>query len=106
MGKEDIFIALTVTFLTTTLALAYLQFIQKSNKTNKQSIDESDEKKIADDNCMSLFYSKKITSNGIGLPHLNTCSNTEVSELKQIHSDYRRLPSEFYSKAVECLPIV
>lgn len=106
MGKEDIFVALTVTFLTTTLALAYLHFVQKPKQTNKKRVDESDEAKIADDKCMSLFYSKKIMSDGVGLPYLKSCTASEVSELKLIHSDYRRLPSEFYSKAVECLPIV
>lgn len=59
-----------------------------------------------EDNCFSLFYDKPVRSNGSGLL-LSELGTVRTSiRLKQVEEDFKKIPSEIYSKMVELSPIV
>ena len=59
-----------------------------------------------DDDCFSLFYSDKISSEGKGFPWPNTVEKKEVRRLTSVHPEYVRLPEELYSGIVSNIPTV
>lgn len=75
--------------------------ITTENNTNNNDYDNE-----ADDECLSLYYHNHVPEDGSGIPNVGTCSEEEIAKLKMVHDDYRRLPIEFYQKAVGMLPIL
>lgn len=61
---------------------------------------------LGDDDCLSLFYHNHTPSNGSGVNFGNPCDMNEIKGLQYVHPEYKKLPIDFYSKAVESLPIL
>lgn len=84
-------------------AFAISHFTTKAD-TDSSITNENDND--ADDDCLSLFYHNHVPEDGSGIPEVGACTEEEVAKLKVVQSDYRKLPIEFYQRAVEMLPIL
>lgn len=69
------------------------------NHARKKSV------KKADDDCDSLYYHRRLPSDGSGLPEIETCTPEEINNLTIIQQEFKYLDKDFYQKAVENLPI-
>lgn len=73
-------------------------YVLYSNPTRYEAIK-------SDDECDSLYYHKRLPSDGSGIPEVDTCTSEEINDLSIIQQEFRYLENDFYQKAVENLPI-
>lgn len=90
----------------TAYALTHLTHFSNTENVTTENSTNYDDDNEADDECLSLYYHNHVPENGSGIPDIGACTEEEIQKLKTVQSEYRRLPIEFYQKAVEMLPIM
>lgn len=110
-GMASLFIISSVIQLSITSSLRSRNKPRQDNQNNNNNnnytrIVVANTESAADDDCQSLYYDTNILSDGRGIPNTGTLDAGQISALRSVRDEYKKLPFELYKTIVECMPIV